>query len=129
MSSPYLLAIDQGTTGSTALVLGADGCVLARANREFPQHFPRPAWVEHEPDEIWASVQAAVREALERAKVAPKACAGIGITNQRETTVLWERARGEPVYRAIVWQDRRTSERCAELKRSGLEPMFRESKA
>jgi glycerol kinase len=126
MSKPYLLAIDQGTTGSTALVLAADGAVIARANREFPQHFPRPAWVEHEPDEIWASVQAAVRDALERARVDPKACAAIGITNQRETTVLWERARGEPVYRAIVWQDRRTSERCAELKHRGLEPLFRE---
>ena len=126
MSNPYLLAIDQGTTGSTALVVGADGSVLARANREFTQHFPRPAWVEHEPDEIWASVQAAVRDALERARVDPKACAGIGITNQRETTLLWERTRGEPVYRAIVWQDRRTTERCAQLKRDGLEALFRE---
>ncbi|MET0340379.1 MAG: glycerol kinase GlpK [Polyangiales bacterium] len=126
MSSPYLLAIDQGTTGSTAVVVGGDGAVLARASREFPQHFPRPAWVEHEPDEIWASVQAAVREALERAHVVPAACAAIGITNQRETVVVWERARGEPVHRAIVWQDRRTSDKCAELKRAGLEPMFRE---
>jgi len=130
MSTPYLLAIDQGTTGSTALVLGVEGKfsgqVIARANREFPQHFPRPAWVEHEPDEIWASVQAAVRDALERAKVEPKGCLGIGITNQRETTVLWERKKGEPLYRAIVWQDRRTSERCAELKRQGHEALFRE---
>jgi glycerol kinase len=126
MSNPYLLAIDQGTTGSTALVVGADAHVIARANREFPQHFPRPAWVEHEPDEIWASVQGAVRDALEQARVDPKQCAGIGITNQRETTVLWERARGEPIYRAIVWQDRRTTERCAELSREGLEPLVRE---
>jgi glycerol kinase len=130
MSNPYLLAIDQGTTGSTALVLGVSGAqsgaVIARANREFPQHFPRPAWVEHEPDEIWASVQGSVRDAIERARVDPKDCVGIGITNQRETTVLWERTKGEPLYRAIVWQDRRTSERCAELKREGREALFRE---
>ncbi|MDB4988374.1 MAG: Glycerol kinase [Myxococcaceae bacterium] len=126
MSTPYLLAIDQGTTGSTALVLGTDGRVLARANREFPQHFPRPAWVEHEPDEIWASVQGAVRDALERARVEPRACLGIGITNQRETTLLWEKSKGEPLYRAIVWQDRRTSERCAALKREGAEQLVRE---
>jgi glycerol kinase len=126
MSTPYLLAIDQGTTGSTALVVGADATVIARANREFPQHFPKPAWVEHEPDEIWASVQAAVRDAIERAGVDPNQCAAIGITNQRETTVLWERSRGEPVYRAIVWQDRRTTERCAALQKAGLESLFRE---
>ena len=126
MVNSYLLAIDQGTSGSTALVLGTDGRVIARANREFPQHFPRPAWVEHEPDEIWASVQAAVRDALERAGVDPKACLGIGITNQRETTLLWERKRGQPLYRAIVWQDRRTSERCAALKRAGHEALVRE---
>jgi glycerol kinase len=125
MSNPYLLAIDQGTTGTTALVVDGHGSVLARSSREFPQHFPKPAWVEHEPDEIWASVQAAVREVLERARVAPMACAGIGITNQRETTLVWERTRGEPIHRAIVWQDRRTSERCASLKQAGLEPLFR----
>ena len=99
--------------------------MIARANREF-RSTSASCLVEHEPDELWASVQAAVRDALERGRVDPKACAGIGITNQRETTVLWERARGEPAYRAIVWQDRRTSDRCAELKRAGLEPLFRE---
>jgi glycerol kinase len=83
MASRYLLAIDQGTTGSTALVLSHDARVLGRVNREFPQHYPKPAWVEHEPDEIWASVQAAVREALSQAGVDGKHCAGIGITNQR----------------------------------------------
>jgi glycerol kinase len=125
MADRYLLAIDQGTTGSTALVVARDTHVLGRANREFPQHYPKPAWVEHEPDEIWASVQGAVRDALAQAGVSPRDCAGIGITNQRETTLLWERSRGEPVHRAIVWQDRRTSERCAALKRAGLEPLFR----
>ena len=126
MNASYLLAIDQGTTGSTALVVGSDARVLARVNREFPQHFPKPAWVEHEPEEIWLSVQLAVREALALAKVAPKDCVGIGITNQRETTLLWERGSGRPVHRAIVWQDRRTTERCAELKSQGLEPLYRE---
>jgi glycerol kinase len=125
MADRYLLAIDQGTTGSTALVVAPDTRVLARANREFPQHYPKPAWVEHEPDEIWASVQAAVRDALAQAGVNGRDCAGIGITNQRETTLLWERTRGEPVHRAIVWQDRRTSARCAELKQAGHEALFR----
>jgi glycerol kinase len=124
-NASYLLAIDQGTTGSTALIVGRDARVLGRANREFPQHFPKPAWVEHEPEEIWLSVQLAVREAMEKAKVSPKDCAGIGITNQRETTILWERKTAKPIHRAIVWQDRRTTERCAELKQKGLEPLFR----
>jgi len=126
MASNYLLAIDQGTTGTTALVLSHAAHVLGRATREFPQHYPRPAWVEHEPDEIWASVQAAVREALASAGVAGVDCAGIGITNQRETTLLWDRRSGEPVHRAIVWQDRRTAEMCAQLRAEGLLPLVRE---
>ncbi|HEY2732681.1 MAG TPA: glycerol kinase GlpK, partial [Polyangiales bacterium] len=124
--SRYLLAIDQGTTGTTVLVLSQDAVVIGRASREFPQHFPSPGLVEHEPEEIWASVTDALREALSSAKVRGEDCAGIGITNQRETTLLWERAGGRPVHRAIVWQDRRTSDRCAELKRQGLEPLFNE---
>jgi glycerol kinase len=126
MTASYLLAIDQGTTGSTALVVGSDARVIARANREFPQHFPKPAWVEHEPEEIWLSVRLCVREALEKAGVKPSDCAAIGITNQRETTVLWEREGGRAVHKAIVWQDRRTTERCAALKQQGLEPLFRQ---
>jgi len=126
MKTRYLLAIDQGTTGSTALLVGADGAVLARANCEFPQHFPKPAWVEHEPEEILQSVRKAIRDVFTASKLDPRDCAGIGITNQRETTVLWERNSGRPVHRAIVWQDRRTSERCAQLKQRGLEPLFRE---
>ena len=121
----FLLSIDQGTTGSTALLLSPDGRVLGRANREFPQHFPQPGWVEHDLDEIWASVVAAVTEAIERAGVSASDCLGIGITNQRETTVLWDRRTGAAVHRAIVWQDRRTADRCDELKRAGKEPMFR----
>ena len=121
----HLLAIDQGTTGSTALVLGEDGRVLGKANREFPQHYPQPGWVEHDPQEIWQSVLASVGEALAGAGVAAKDLAGIGITNQRETTLLWERKSGVPVHRAIVWQDRRTAPRCAELKAAGKEDLFR----
>jgi len=122
----YLLAIDQGTTGSTVLVMSDDGVVRGRASREFPQYFPAPGLVEHEPEEIWSSVTDAVAEALRVAAVQPEQCAGIGITNQRETTLLWDRASGRAVHRAIVWQDRRTSARCAELKQLGLEPLFRE---
>lgn len=122
----FLLAIDQGTTGSTALVMSERAEVLGRATREFPQHFPEPGLVEHDVDEIWQSVLDSVGEALRAAEVRPEDCAGIGITNQRETTLLWERATGKPVHRAIVWQDRRTAPRCAELKAQGLEPLFQD---
>ena len=124
--SGFLLSIDQGTTGSTALLLSTDGQILARVNHEFPQHFPRPGWVEHDLEEIWKSVGDAVSEAIERAGVAPTDCLGIGITNQRETTVLWDRNTGKAVHRAIVWQDRRTADRCQELKDAGKEEMFRQ---
>ncbi|MGB5191857.1 MAG: glycerol kinase GlpK, partial [Polyangiales bacterium] len=115
-----------GTTGSTALLLSPDGRILGRANREFPQHFPKPGWVEHDLDEIWQSVGEAVGRAIEEAGVNPSQCLGIGITNQRETTVLWDRKTGRAVHRAIVWQDRRTADRCQELKDEGKEPLFRE---
>jgi glycerol kinase len=121
----HLLAIDQGTTGSTVLLLATDGRVLGRATKEFPQHFPKPGWVEHEPGEIWASVLSALHGAYAAARESPSECAGIGITNQRETTLVWDRATGEPVHRAVVWQDRRTTERCRALKDAGLEPLFR----
>lgn len=119
----HLLAIDQGTTGSTALVMTRDGRTLGRATLEFPQHFPEPGWVEHEPEEIWFSVVGAVAEALRLAGVDGSAIAAVGITNQRETTLLWERATGRALHRAIVWQDRRTSERCAELRAAGHTPL------
>ncbi len=122
----FLIAIDQGTTGSTVVVVSESGEVLGRATREFPQHFPQPGWVEHDVHEIWRSVLDALGGALEAAHVRPTDCAGIGITNQRETTVVWDRRSGEPIHRAIVWQDRRTSARCAELKRAGLEPTVRD---
>lgn len=122
----YLLAIDQGTTGSTALVMDTSGKTLGRANVEFAQHYPKPGWVEHEPDDIWNSVVAAVGKALDQASLLGNQIAGIGITNQRETTVLWERKSGKPVHRAIVWQCRRTADRCAELKRQGHEKLVRD---
>jgi len=123
--SGFLLSIDQGTTGSTAMLLSPEAEVLGRASHEFPQHFPHPGWVEHDLDEIWKSVGDAVREAIERAGVRAADCLGIGITNQRETTVLWDRKTGTAIHRAIVWQDRRTAGRCQELKDAGKEEMFR----
>lgn len=121
----YLLAIDQGTTGTTALVMGTDGRTFARANREFPQHFPQPSWVEHEPEEIWESVIGAVADALGQAGIPGTDIAAVGITNQRETTLLWERATDRPVHRALVWQDRRTAAACAELRARGEEDRVR----
>ena len=121
----HLLAIDQGTTGSTVVVLGPDGSLIGKANREFPQHFPKPGWVEHDPVEIWESVLFCIDSALRQAGVSPDEVAAIGITNQRETSLVWDRASGSPVHRAIVWQDRRTAARCQSLKAEGREPLFR----
>ena len=111
-STPCVLAIDEGTTGSTALMVAADGSIAGRGYREIPQHFPRPGWVEHDPMDLLDRSLDAAREAVAEAGQSP---AAIGITNQRETVVLWDRATGKPVARAIVWQDRRTAARCAEL--------------
>jgi glycerol kinase len=119
-----ILAIDSGTTGSTALVLDRRGAVRGRGYAELPQHFPRPGWVEHDGGEIWRAAQGAVRAALAHARVRGGDVQGIGITNQRETTLLWERGSGMPVARAIVWQDRRTADRCAALRRAGLAPQI-----
>src|SRR4051812_36406166 len=105
MAADLLLAIDQGTTGTTSLVMDTTGATLGRATREFRQHFPEPGHVEHDPEEIWQSVIDAVGGALAAAGVAGDRIAGIGITNQRETTLLWERSSGKPLHRAIVWQD------------------------
>lgn len=127
MSPPDLvLAIDQGTTGSTAILVDDALTVRGRANVEFPQHYPRPAWVEHQPEEIWASVQASVARALREAGVDASRIRAIGITNQRETTVVWERASSRPIHPAIVWQCRRTTEVCRSLKDTGVEPRVRE---
>jgi len=120
-----ILALDQGTTGSTALVVGEDGVVLGRGYRELPQYYPQPGWVEHEPGEIWTTQLEAARAALSAAHLAPRDVAAIGITNQRETTLLWDRRTGEPVHRAIVWQCRRSAPLCERLRGEGLEPLVR----
>ena len=120
-----VLAIDQGTTGTTALLIDPRGAIRGRGYAEVPQHFPKPGWVEHDGEEIWTSVRVAVRGALRAARAAATSIAAIGITNQRETTLLWDRASGRPIHRAIVWQDRRTHERCQALRRAGLEPLIR----
>ena len=112
-----LLAIDQGTTGTTCLVVDDELRARGRGYREVPQHFPRSGWVEHDPDELWDSVLGATEDALAAARIEPAELKGIGLTNQRETTIVWERRTGRPVHRAIVWQDRRTAERCRELPR------------
>jgi len=118
---PTVLALDQGTTGSTALLIGDDGTIRGRGYREIAQHYPQPGWVEHDPEEIWESMVAAAGDALGGAR--PDA---VGITNQRETVVAWERASGRPVHRALVWQDRRTAARCRELKAThGAEELAR----
>lgn len=116
---PYILALDQGTTSSRAIVFSGDGSIKAIAQKEFTQIFPRAGWVEHDPNEIWASQIGVAIEAMGRAALTSADIAAIGITNQRETTVVWDRATGEPLYNAIVWQDRRTAEFCERLKADG----------
>jgi len=126
MSADLILAIDQGTTGTTCLVVDTDLCVLARATHEFPQHFPRSGWVEHDPDELWSSVLAAVADVLAALDAPAERIAAIGISNQRETSLLWDRNDGQALHRALVWQDRRTAQACAELKEAGHEDRVRE---
>lgn len=124
--SAFILAIDQGTTSSRAIVFDRDGVAVGQAQKEFRQHFPRDGWVEHDAQEIWNDCLALCRQALRNAQVEADQLAAIGITNQRETTVLWDRATGEPVARAIVWQDRRTADYCQRLKQAGHEDLVRE---
>jgi len=121
--SGFILAIDQGTTSTRAIVFSGDGRILGVGQQEFQQHFPRSGWVEHDGEEIWNSVVTTIRFALSNAKVAASDIAGIGITNQRETTLIWDRASGAPIHHAIVWQDRRTADLCDRLKGEGVEPM------
>jgi glycerol kinase len=121
-----ILAIDQGTTGTTCLVFDEQGRPVGRGYAEFQQHFPRPGWVEHDANEIWESVRKVGRMALDDAGIDGTDLTAIGITNQRETAVAWDRRTGEPLHRAIVWQDRRTARRCDELRTQGREAMFRE---
>ena len=126
MTKSHILALDQGTSSSRSIVFDARGRIKAMAQREFRQIFPQPGWVEHDPKEIWASQLATAHEALAKAGLRADEIASIGITNQRETTLVWNRATGEPVYNAIVWQDRRAEPTCAALRERGLEPVFRE---
>src|SRR6201994_3926878 len=120
----FVLAIDQGTTSSRAMVFRDDLSVAGVAQQEFPQYFPASGWVEHDPEDIWNSTLATCRSALKKANLTAKDIAAIGITNQRETTVVWDRATGQAVHRAIVWQDRRTADICAKLKSDGHEPVI-----
>jgi glycerol kinase len=126
MSDSYVLSIDQGTTGSTVLIFDHDGAVKGRAYSEFTQHYPKPGWVEHDADEIWQVTVRVIAEALKTTGVRASELNAIGITNQRETVVMWERATSKPVAKAIVWQDRRTARFCDELKERGLEEKVRE---
>ena len=117
--SQYILALDPGTSSSRAIVFNQKGEICSTAQREFPQHFPKPGWVEHNPHEIWSSQASVIAEAITQIDITGLDIAGIGITNQRETTIVWDRDTEEPVYNAIVWQDRRTSEYCDQLKAKG----------
>src|SRR5579885_1625807 len=121
-----ILALDQGTTSSRAIVFDHDGAIRGVAQKEFQQIFPKPGWVEHDAAEIWTSQITVAVEALSRARIRPDEIAGLGITNQRETVVLWDRKTSEPVANAIVWQDRRTAAFCDGLRRDGHESMIRD---
>jgi glycerol kinase len=121
----FVLALDQGTTSSRAIVFDRRGRARGTAQQEFPQHFPQPGWVEHDPRDLWASTRRTALAALAEANLTARDVAALGLTNQRETTLLWDRRTGRPLHRAIVWQDRRTAGLCARLRRAGLEPLFR----
>jgi len=122
----YIMALDQGTTSSRAIIFNQKGEVVQIAQKEFTQHFPKPGWVEHDASEIWGSVLAVIAQSLSSANIEPKQIAAIGITNQRETTVVWDKNTGLPVYNAIVWQSRQTADICEELKQKGYNDLFRD---
>jgi glycerol kinase len=123
---PYLLALDQGTTSSRSILFDLNGVIVSVAQQEFQQYFPQDGWVEHDAEQIWESQIRTAREVLEKTGIVAKDIAAIGITNQRETTVVWDRSTGKPLYKAIVWQDRRTASMTDRLKEEGLETLFRE---
>ena len=122
--SQYILALDQGTTSSRAIVFDRGGCVRSRAQKEFTQYFPQPGWVEHDASEIWSTQSGVMQEALSSAGIRASDVAAIGITNQRETTLIWDRKTGQPIHNAVVWQDRRTAPYCDELRAAGHEALF-----
>src|SRR5436190_775090 len=119
-----ILALDQGTTSSRAILFDSAGQIVSTAQREFPQFYPRPGWVEHDPQSIWESQIAVARQVLESAGIPISDVTGIGIANQRETTIVWDRSNGLPIANAIVWQDRRTAAICESLAHDGLEPLI-----
>src|SRR6202158_5088104 len=119
----HALAIDQGTTSSRAIVFRGDCTIAAIAQQEFPQHFPRSGWVEHDPEDLWATVWATSRAAIAKAGLTAHDIAAIGIANQRETALVWDRATGKPIHNAIVWQDRRPAGMCRKLREAGNEPL------
>ncbi|MGJ7035369.1 glycerol kinase GlpK [Anoxybacillus eryuanensis] len=121
----YILALDQGTTSSRAILFNKKGEIVHIAQKEFTQYFPQPGWVEHNPNEIWGSILAVIATVLSEAAIEPKQIAAIGITNQRETTVVWDKQTGQPIYNAIVWQSRQTAQICEQLKRAGYDDIFR----
>ena len=125
-SDRYVLALDQGTTSSRSIIFDRAGQAVASAQIEFPQIYPQPGWVEHDPFEIWSSQSATAAEVMARIEITSKSIVGVGVTNQRETTLVWERDSGRPIYNAIVWQDRRTANFCAQLRKDGVEPMVSE---
>ena len=126
MASGAILAIDQGTTSSRAIIFGSDFQTLGVGQLEFTQHFPKAGWVEHDPDDLWSTTVSVCQDAIKQADIAVEDIAAVGITNQRETTLVWNRNTGRPVYNAIVWQDRRTADLCSRLRAQGHEPLFTE---
>ncbi|SDQ25959.1 glycerol kinase [Virgibacillus subterraneus] len=126
MKKEYILSLDQGTTSSRAILFDHDGAIVETAQKEFEQFFPKPGWVEHDANEIWTSVLACIAEVLRKSEVDPNQIAGIGITNQRETTVVWDKNTGKPIYKAIVWQSRQTEDICKELRAKDYNDLFRE---
>ena len=119
VTKKYVLALDQGTSSSKAFLFNRQGKIVSSASIDFRQIYPKPGWVEHDPDEIWESQIVAALKAVTQARIDPAEIAALGITNQRETTILWDRSSGKPIANAIVWQCRRTAERCDQLKREG----------
>ena len=126
MGQKYVMALDAGTTSNRAIIFDVDSKIIGVAQKEFTQHFPQPGWVEHDAEEIWSSMHEVMREALEQSGLVASDIAAIGITNQRETAVIWDRATGRPIYNAIVWQSRQTADICEDLKRQGLVDGFKE---
>ena len=128
MEKRYVLAIDQGTTSSRAILFNKAGEIVSVAQQEFQQFFPQPGWVEHDANEIWTSTLRCITEVFRKADASPEEVAAIGITNQRETTVVWDKTTGKPIYRAIVWQSRQSEEICENLRKQGYEDTFRDKK-